>query len=188
MSEPSDQTKSATLDASETGAVSYDFRLYEETLALLEEARDLVISERHSEKPASAIGDRLTNSCESLRLTARLTQVMAWVLTQRAVFEGEVSEKKSFSPENRLGGWDVCSCTQFESHSSVPKHLRSLLRRSLQLYIRVKHLETNAMRRLGLPHDESEVLLQEHWAHRDADLDGVVSIMDWRQSRQPIPS
>lgn len=179
---PGTHAGSGPSDANEPvdGEVAYDRRLYEETLSLLEEARDMVVSEKRTDKSGQLIGDRLTNSCESLRLTARLTQVMAWVLTQRAVLAGEVSEASSFAPENRLGGWDVCSCNSFEDHAAIPRHLRSLLRRSRRLYLRVKRMETDSMRRLGLL-AESEI---EPWmAAAIRDGESIVTIDAWRHRR-----
>lgn len=113
-------------------------RTYDETMSLLVEARDYL----------SAAGEEQTGRgsllwcSETMRLTTRLTQVMAWVLLRRAVANGELSEDEAATPENRLAGHGVCllSIPQ-ESEGMLPPPLVSLLTRSLMLYRRIDRLD-----------------------------------------------
>ena len=41
-------------------------------------------------------------------MTARLTNVMAWLLLQKAAAAGEIEEQEPLKPENRLGGREAC--------------------------------------------------------------------------------
>lgn len=115
---------------------------YDEAHALLVEARDYVRDE--SGGPAASPIDRLTICQESLRLTTRLTQVMAWLLTRKAVHAGELSADEAATARYALGGRKVCLDARGEAAAGVPEHLRDLLIRSRALYERVARLDNQA--------------------------------------------
>lgn len=113
-------------------------RTFDETLSLLVEARDYL----------SAVDDRqpgrgsLLWCSETMRLTTRLTQVMAWVLLRRAVANGELTEDEAAIPENRLAGHGVClSAVSQDGEAMLPPPLVGLLSRSLMLYRRIDRLD-----------------------------------------------
>ena len=83
----------------------------------------------------------LACSLESLRLTTRLTQIMAWLLFQRAVHAGELSPEQALTPSNRLGGKSVCNDRRGEHMMVLPSGLRDLLLRSRKLYQRIARLD-----------------------------------------------
>ncbi len=85
-------------------------------------------------------------SCEALRVTSRLTQVMAWLMLQRAVMAGEVTQEQAMAEDNLLSGQDVCLVERDEL--DLPPALRSLLERSHRLYQRVSRLERMVLDRL----------------------------------------
>lgn len=114
---------------------------YRDTLVLLEEARDLAVSGRIKSWNGSQSADRLRVSCESMRITARLTQCMAWLLVQRAVREGELSREEALRTEYRLDGQEVCDDGSAEHHGFLPDELRDLMRRSRTLYSRISRLD-----------------------------------------------
>lgn len=120
---------------------AYFSRTYDETMTLMVEARNyLTYSERRERRRAgSMIGLRM--SCEAMRVTSRLTQVMAWLMLQRAVHEGEVDEDHMLREECRLSGSEVCLDESFAADETLPRPLRSLMERSHRLYVRVARLE-----------------------------------------------
>jgi len=83
-------------------------RTYDETMDLMVEAKNYMsyLDKRERERVDAVSGLRM--SCEAMRVTSRLTQVMAWLMTQRAVQEGEMSTDEALSDRNRLSGGDVC--------------------------------------------------------------------------------
>ncbi len=123
-------------------------RTYDEALALVVEARNYVAYVEPRERQRLGFGARLGVSCESMRVTSRLTQVMAWLLMQRAVAAGEISPDEAVSPDNRLSGQDVCLTDRAPLQDELPKSLKSLMDRSLSLYIRVSRLEDRILRTL----------------------------------------
>jgi len=128
---------------------AYFSRTYDETLDLMIEARNYMayVERRERTRVGGMAGLRM--SCEAMRVTSRLTQVMAWLMMQRAVHEGEVEQELALSEPNRLSGGDVCLDDSFSGDEALPNGLRSLLDRSLSLYQRVARLEAQMMTRLN---------------------------------------
>jgi regulator of CtrA degradation len=111
---------------------------YDETMTLLVEARDYLAAKELGDRHTADAEGRLLANREAMRITSRLTQVMAWLLLQRAVHEGEVGYDEALKPENRLDGHGVC-LTQAEV--ALPPYLGRLLDRSYRLYARVDRLD-----------------------------------------------
>jgi regulator of CtrA degradation len=126
-------------------------KTYDETMALLVASRDYLANAQ----PADARGlkpiERLRVNCEAMRLTTRLTQVMAWLLAQRAVHEGEISRERAASEEFRLTAEEVCLVETDCSASSVPPRLCELLDQSRRLYVRVARLDELTRRAAASP-------------------------------------
>lgn len=116
-------------------------RTYDETLDMIVEARNYMTHVQPRTIPKRRGNPDLRFSCEALRVTSRLTQVMAWLMLQRAVVHGEISAEEACLDCNRLSGHDVCLDTDGMQDDSLPAGLRSLLDRSYRLYQRVARLE-----------------------------------------------
>jgi regulator of CtrA degradation len=116
-------------------------KTYDEALGLLVEARDYLAHKEPSERRAVAVGDRLIINCEAMRVTSRLTQVMAWLLIQKAVDAGELSPVEATAEQHRLSGQEVCRQRDAFGPIEMPNGLRSLLDRSYRLYERVERLD-----------------------------------------------
>ena len=112
---------------------------YEEALELAREARDYLGIQDSSERDELEPLTKLAASCEFMRLTTRLSHVIAWLLVQRAVQAGEITREEAVKPHHRLGGHKVCSGN--ESAEGLPPRLSALLERSLSLYERVARLD-----------------------------------------------
>ncbi|OAN54051.1 hypothetical protein A6A04_12460 [Paramagnetospirillum marisnigri] len=123
-------------------------RTYDEAMDLMVEARNYMrfIERRERIEAGATVGLRM--SCEAMRVTSRLTQVMAWLLTQRAVHVGELSPEEALAESSRLSGAGVCLDESFTHDASLPSGLRSLMDRSYRLYVRVARLEEMMVRRV----------------------------------------
>lgn len=128
------------MPASDT-AISFLDGTYREALALTREARDYVLHQERRDKAQLPPDQQLVASCESLRLTARLTQVMSWLLVQKAVQAGEIDRVQASAPELRLSGQSVCAVTKPAGGIAMPDRLGELLERSHALYSRVERLD-----------------------------------------------
>ena len=125
------------------GATTITFfdRTYDEAFALLVEARDYLADRQHQVMDQLTPQLQLIASCETMRLTSRLVQVMAWLLVQRAIHAGEIDPADADAPQRRLGGHDVCAEPGPWDMSGLPRRLRLLLDRSHALYNRVARLD-----------------------------------------------
>ncbi|SMF33079.1 regulator of CtrA degradation [Tistlia consotensis] len=122
-------------------AISFLDGTYREALALTREARDYVLHQERRDKAGLPPDQQLVASCESLRLTARLTQVVSWLLVQKAVQAGELNREEAAAPELRLSGREVCAVTEPAGAIEMPNRLAELLERSHALYSRVERLD-----------------------------------------------
>ena len=122
-------------------SVSFFDRTFDEALNLLVEARNYVATRDRlgATEPQPLI--QLVMSCETMRLTARMTQIMAWLLVQKAVLAGEMTAVEAARPEHRLGGREVCTARDSWGDLILPPQLQDLLDRSFNLYIRIARLD-----------------------------------------------
>ena len=123
----------------ETGALI--MRTYDEALALTREVRDYIASQAPADKAALDHDTQLVASCEEMRVTARMTQVMAWLMLQRAVNDGELDREQAAVPDNRLGGQETCLAEPAVDPAYLPARLADLLARSRRLYERIQRLD-----------------------------------------------
>lgn len=103
--------------------------LYREALALADEAQSYFDVAEHGDRRRIDPLARITFSCESLKVTTRLTQVVAWLLTQRA---GE-------GAAGRLRG--VTPVTEAAVLAAMPPTAQTLIVASIALYRRAEHLD-----------------------------------------------
>ena len=123
------------------GPTAYFHRTYDETMALLIEARNYAIYHDAIDQRTLTPSARLQVSFEALRVTSRLVQVMAWLLAQKAVHAGELTPEQGAGEEYALSGGTVCSDPAGPENEALPGGLRSLLDRSHRLYVRVSRLD-----------------------------------------------
>ena len=127
-------------------ATAFFSKTYGEAMGLLVEARDYLSYREPIDRQTLGQLDRLRFCCETTRLTARLTQVMAWLLAQRAVHAGEISQQEALCGHGPLAAFEVCMDGEDEARAPLPRGLLSLLDRSRRLYIRVARLDELARR------------------------------------------
>ncbi len=124
-------------------------RIYREAMGLLIEARNYLRHAQPQERRGLLPSDRLRLCCETLRLTARLTQIVAWLLAQRAAQSGEISREEALADPVTLADIAVCMAADAADETGLPSPLLDLLRRSQRLYVRVARLDSFARRSLG---------------------------------------
>src|SRR5262249_49805395 len=123
-------------------------KTYDEAMGLLVEARDYVAEGELGDRAALDLASRVRLSCETMRMTARLTQVMAWLLAQRAVHAGELSEADVVERHQALAELDVCMTADAATLAILPQRLVDLLERSHRLYVRVARLDEMVRRKV----------------------------------------
>ena len=119
-------------------------RTYDETMALLIEARDYLAQNHGLAQERGSLAHRLVYAHETLRLTTRLPQVMAWVLAQRAIHAGEISADGARGKEHQLAARELCLADDAKAMAMLPPYLQSLSKRAVELYRRIDRLDTLA--------------------------------------------
>ncbi len=114
--------------------------LYCEALLLADEAR----SAFEDDDANMSAREALVFSCESLKVTTRLMQVIAWLLNQKAYRAGELSLDQLYD-ESRALGYAVASDDALISLLPVPS--RILARSSEDLYYRVLRISGRLIER-----------------------------------------
>jgi len=135
---------------------TYFANLRDEAMALLFETRNYIKNLQIQNRGDTGAlhlkvnGNCLALSLETMRLTSRLTQVIAWMLAQRAVSAGEITAEEGVSERFKLSGQSVCLEHNPKGSGHLPDQLRGLLKRSYELYLRVGRLEAQICGRLGM--------------------------------------
>lgn len=114
--------------------------LYRDAMVLADEARHYFDARGRLDRDALSPLGRVAFTCESLRVTTRLMHVIAWLLTQRAVAAGELSEGDARHPDRRLGR----VATRGDMAISLPNPAQVLIDASHDLYERVRRLDARS--------------------------------------------
>lgn len=135
-------------------------RLYVDAMVLADEARFYFDDRAEEHREALGRIARVEFACESLKVTTRLMHVIAWLLTQRAILNGELSASVRESEHYQLG---PAAFTPPEVMDSFGEEMIGLIAASEDLYERVARLESQFLTRRdgflpgvmpqGSPHD-----------------------------------
>ena len=115
--------------------------LFKEGMNLVEEAAAYLDGPGRAEAKALPRMEALAYASESMRLTTRLMQLASWLLLQRAVNEGEMSQSQAASEKHKvkLSNQDMASAP--ETFHRLPARLRDLVAHSVRLQARIIHLD-----------------------------------------------
>lgn len=112
-------------------------QLYTEAMVLADEARayfDAATAEDRRDLPPSI---QVGVACESLKLTTRLMQVIAWLMTQRAIAAGEIAADAADVASRQPG---EAAESDPEVVARMPPRAQALVAQSLDLYARTLRL------------------------------------------------
>lgn len=119
--------------------------LYVEAMVLADESRSFF--DHRAEEQRAVLGqmDRVEFACESLKVTTRLMHVIAWLLTQRAVLNGELAESARIEDRFQLG---EAAKTMSGVAERFNADMATLIHSSEDLYERVARLEAQFVGRV----------------------------------------
>lgn len=112
--------------------------LYVEAMLLADEARSYFDDSARDDREGLDPLERVTFSCESLKVTTRLMHVIAWLLTQRAIDAGEITRRDALDPSRRLGAPPVSDRAVVDA---MPSSARDLINASIDLFRRTARLD-----------------------------------------------
>ncbi len=111
--------------------------LYTEAMLLADEARAYFDHAGRADRETLEPLQRVTLSCESLKITTRLMHVLAWLLTERAIEIGQIKEGEASAAGRRLG---EASATDNRTLDGLPSQAIALIEASQDVYARVLRL------------------------------------------------
>ena len=117
-------------------------RAYDDTYSLLVAMRDYVSGPSSEDAATLDPNDRLRLTHELSRVTRQLTDVMAWLMVQKAVAAGEISaEDGADAPAAQLELTAEDEDDDMESLGRLPLTARSLIDRSRRITALVRQLD-----------------------------------------------
>lgn len=142
MDESSEASLSEPIAFGRRFAHSETFKaLFREGMALVEEAANYLDGEGRSDSRDLSRGISLAYATESMRLTTRLMQIASWLLLQRAVNDGEMSDEEAGQEKAKVRLRGYASALSGHPFEDLPERLRSLVERSVRLQERVLRLD-----------------------------------------------
>lgn len=122
-------------------------RTYKETIILLEEARDHAILYGTNHTSLNFLkSDRHLMNREILRLTTRLSAMVAWLMIQKGVAVGEITAEQAHKDLYRLFDHKVCTQDSYTVDVALPPSLKRMLEKSGELFDRVSKMDQMAAR------------------------------------------
>lgn len=116
-------------------------RTYREGMSLVEEAATYLDGPGRDQAKDLPRATALAYATESMRLTTRLMQVAAWLLVQKAVNEGDMSESEALAEKYELGGREIGRSKRIGGADMLPDALKDLIVRSENIYRRIDRLD-----------------------------------------------
>lgn len=142
---PSDRSEAADggpIDFVARFAGSDTFRnLFREGMGLVEETASYLDGPGRAESRDLSRTASLIYATESMRLTTRLMQLASWLLLQRAVNEGEMTQAQAGLEKAKVRIESNTTARSGTAWDEVPETLKSLIERSVRLQERIRRLD-----------------------------------------------
>jgi regulator of CtrA degradation len=116
-------------------------RTFDEGVALTLEVRNYIAYHEQADRREFDLSRCLQVGYQHTRVSARLIQVMTWLLAMKALLAGEISPEQFASPQYALADSDDCRSPIGPEQNDLPPGLRNLLERSYALYSRIQRLD-----------------------------------------------
>lgn len=85
-------------------------------------------------------------SCEAMRMTVRVTQIIGWLMLQKSILAGEFSREAVLADKVQILHGKLCLESESEDDLQLPTRLRELLKKTRELYLHTMRLEELSMR------------------------------------------
>src|SRR5437016_4589796 len=138
----SDKSANEAVSFGEKLAGSQTFvALFRDGMALVEETAAYLDGPGRKESKILERSAALAYATESMRLTTRLMQLASWLLLHRAVNEGEMSSEQARTEKNKVRLNVAAPEPDAEVMALLPGKLTDLIRQSVRMQSRIRHLE-----------------------------------------------
>ena len=119
--------------------------LFRDGMKLVEETASYLDGDGRTHANALSRMGALAYASESMRLTTRLMQMTSWLLLQRAVNEGELTQEEAVVEHRKVRMKPQDNVNGDEMISLLPEALQELIARSLNMQNRVLKLDAVLM-------------------------------------------
>jgi regulator of CtrA degradation len=117
-------------------------RTFDEGVALTLEVRNYIAYHEQADRREYDLTRCLEMGYQHTRISARLIQVMTWLLAMKALLAGEISPEQFAAPQYALNLSEECADDAAVDMATMPPGLRSLLERSQLLFARIQRLDS----------------------------------------------
>ena len=116
-------------------------KVFQEGMSLVEETANYLDGPGRQDARSLDRHGSIAYATESMRLTTRLMQLASWLLLQRAVSAGELSEDDAIKEKTRINLEEIGPGGELNGGEQLPENLIDLVNRSLTLHQRVIRLD-----------------------------------------------
>lgn len=136
--------------------------LFQEGMELVEEAAAYLDGPGRSESRLLRSDCALAYANESMQLTSRLMQIASWLLLQRALADGDMTQHEALQEKSRLRISPLTATPQ-ESFKELPQTFRELIGLTARLHARILHLEDLLFEMPDEPQDSDNPVAAQRW-------------------------
>ncbi len=115
--------------------------LFRDGMGLVEETAAYLDGPGRAESKSLERGAALAYATESMRLTTRLMQLASWLLLQRAVNEGELTQEQAAQEKSKVRLSSVGAPTPQATIDELPGSLAGLIAKAMRLQERIIHMD-----------------------------------------------
>ena len=116
-------------------------KVFREGMGLVEETANYLDGPGRDDARGLDRHGSIAYATESMRLTTRLMQLASWLLLQRAVSAGELSESAAITEKSRINLDEIGAGSALAGAEQLPDGLNDLVDRSLNLHQRIVRLD-----------------------------------------------
>jgi regulator of CtrA degradation len=117
-------------------------KVFKEGMGLVEETANYLDGQGRADARALDRPGAIAYATESMRLTTRLMQLASWLLLQRAIAAGEMTNDESAQHKARVNLAEIGQGHAIPGSEAMPDGLRELVDRSLRLHERILLLDS----------------------------------------------
>ena len=122
-------------------ASSQFHKVFREGMGLVEETANYLDGSGRQDARSLDRHGAIAYATESMRLTTRLMQLASWLLLQRAVGQGELTDEAAAAEKRRINLGEIGAGAPLSGSDQLPGALQALVQRSLQLHFRILRLD-----------------------------------------------
>jgi len=158
-------------------------KVFDQGMALVERAAQYLDGEGRKDAKSLKPPVSIAYATESMRLTTRLLDLASWLLIQRSLKDGEISQDDALDKRQSINLRSFGCASHVRYYDQLPLGLQKLIKQSYALNDRIRQLdaalqsEASAMQSISTPVNDQHRLLETQFS-RDLEREPSGSIMN----------